>query len=236
MTRAEPGGRWPAAAVAAVVVLSVLTPAAGCSGPPPRPPPSRSSAARPLDAAQRARFEASRRPDRIVLALDLHPGAVVADVGAGDGVLTTYLARAVTPGGHVVATDIDPGALAAVRARAAAAGPATGAAVTARRVTPGAPGLEPDRYDAILLARVDQYLPDRALWLRAAAPALRPGGRLVIANRLHHRAAALAAARAAGFQLRREDPAAAPGCFIAVFTRPDPARARAALQADVGAR
>ena len=220
MTVAATGRRGRAAALAGLAAVAaaslVLAEGAGCSGPPPR----RSSAAvRPLDAAQRAAFEASRRPDRIARALGLHPGAVVADVGAGDGLLTSYLARAVTPGGQVVATDIDPAALAAVRARAAQAGPSIGAAVTTRRVAPDAPGLEPDRYDAMLLARVDQYLPDRVAWLRAAARALRPGGRLVIANRLHHRAAALAAARAAGFRLLAEDASAAPGCFIASFTR-----------------
>ncbi len=44
----------------------------------------------------------------MIRALALHPGMVVADVGAGTGLLTAHLARAVSPGGRVVATDIDP--------------------------------------------------------------------------------------------------------------------------------
>src|SRR5262245_25394721 len=58
-------------------------------------------------AREQARFDAERRPDKVVEALGIKPGSRVADVGAGSGLLTVHLARAVAPNGKVVATDVD---------------------------------------------------------------------------------------------------------------------------------
>ncbi len=52
---------------------------------------------------------------RIVAAAELTPGAVVLEVGAGMGVLTVALARAVGPGGRVVAVEIERDVLAILR-------------------------------------------------------------------------------------------------------------------------
>ena len=60
-------------------------------------------------AKEQARFDAERHPEKIVEALGIAPGARVADIGAGSGLLTVHLARAVAPNGKVVATDIDGG-------------------------------------------------------------------------------------------------------------------------------
>jgi predicted methyltransferase len=58
-------------------------------------------------------YEQYRQPQTILAGLELAPGQRVADVGAGRGFLTTRIAAAVGPRGHVVATDIDAAALAA---------------------------------------------------------------------------------------------------------------------------
>ena len=58
-----------------------------------------------LDAANRV---ASLRIDEIVPRLQLKPGDVVADLGAGTGYFTRRLARAVGPSGRVYAVDIQP--------------------------------------------------------------------------------------------------------------------------------
>jgi ubiquinone/menaquinone biosynthesis C-methylase UbiE len=50
-----------------------------------------------------------RKPDRVVDALALKPGARVADVGAGDGYFTFRLADAVGPDGHVYAVEVTDG-------------------------------------------------------------------------------------------------------------------------------
>src|SRR3990170_4590508 len=44
---------------------------------------------------------------RLIDVLQLHAGAVVADVGAGSGLLTVPVARAVGPTGRVYATDVN---------------------------------------------------------------------------------------------------------------------------------
>jgi precorrin-6B methylase 2 len=165
--------------------------------------------------AQQDRFDRERRPELVVAALGLAPGAVVADIGAGSGLMTVHLARAVGDRGRVIATDIDGAVLDMLGTRIDAAG--LGARIERRVVAPDQPGLEPGSCDAILLAQVDHYLGDRVRWLRAAAPALRPGGRIVITNRLHHRQAALDAADRAGLR-RSSESTDAPGQFIAVFT------------------
>jgi len=144
-------------------------------------------------------YDRYRRPDRIVAALDLAWGMRVADVGAGDGYLSFRLEAAVGPRGRVVATDIDPAALATLARRA----PAT-SRVEVRLVVPADPGLEAGGYDRILLAQVDHLLGDRPAYLRRLAVALAAGGRIVVVNRLTHRARLLAAVAPAGLRVVRE--------------------------------
>ena len=169
---------------------------------------------KPEDGDDQTRFDRERQPEMIIRALGLRPGMVVADVGAGTGLLTAHLAKAVSPGGKVVATDIDAAVLDYLTSRMAAGGYAH--VVEARVVDPAKPGLEPNTYDAINLAQVDHYFDDRVTWLREAAPALKPGGKIAISNRQVHRNAAVAAAEAAGFRLVTEV-ADIPGQFVAVF-------------------
>jgi len=176
-------------------------------------PTSRPSTATDLGDDQ-TRFDRERQPKVIVGALGLHPGMVVADVGAGTGLLTAHLARAVSPGGHVVATDVDAAVIDYLNTRMAASGYQH--VVEARVVAADEPGLEPGRFDVINLAQVDHYFDDRVAWLKKAVPALKPGGRLAISNRQVHRNAALAAAAAAGLRLVSET-GDIPGQFVAVF-------------------
>jgi ubiquinone/menaquinone biosynthesis C-methylase UbiE len=153
-------------------------------------------------AREQARFDQERRPDKVVEALKIGPGSRVADVGAGSGLLTVHLARAVAPNGKVVATDIDGAVLDKLKARLETAGLAE--VVEPRVVGPDTPGLEDGQYDAILLAEVDHYFSDPVEWLRAAARALKPTGRIVISNRVHRRAKSMAAAQKAGLVLETE--------------------------------
>jgi ubiquinone/menaquinone biosynthesis C-methylase UbiE len=161
--------------------------------------------ARPSDTArEQARFDQDRRPDKVVEALGIGPGSKVADIGAGSGLLTVHLARAVRPSGRVIATDIDGAVLDLLQSRLVNAGLAEH------------PGLEPGAYDAILLAEVDHYFADEVSWLREATKALKPAGRIVISNRIHHRPRSMAAAQRAGLKLKSES-TPVPTHFIAVF-------------------
>src|ERR1700747_3233387 len=59
--------------------------------------------------------------DRLVAMLQIKPGMVVADVGAGSGWMTVIMAGLVGPKGHVFATEIDPRELGKIRSAVAAA-------------------------------------------------------------------------------------------------------------------
>ncbi len=168
-------------------------------------------------AREQARFDSERKPEKVIEALGIKPGSRVADVGAGTGLLTVHLARAVAPNGSVVATDIDGAVLELLQSRLAAVGLAE---IVERRVVGSeTPGLEAGAYDAILLAEVDHYFTDEVGWLAAATSALKPGGRIVISNRIHHRTKSMAAAQKAGLVLQSES-TPVPTHFIAVFTAP----------------
>lgn len=167
---------------------------------------------------EQARFDSERHPEKVVEALGIKPGSKVADVGAGSGLLTVHLARAVKPNGKVVATDIDEGVLELMQARLQNAGLAE--YVERKVVAADTPGLEKGEYDAILLAEVDHYFSDPVTWLKTAAESLKPGGRIVISNRIHHRAKSIAAATKAGLKTVSES-TPVPTHFIAVFVVPE---------------
>lgn len=138
----------------------------------------------PVDlAAYLARLESPERaawqkPDELVAALRLRPGAVAADVGAGPGYFTLRLARAVGPGGTVYGLDVDPRMTDLLAERARAAGLANVVAVLA----PGGDGLPPQACDLILLVNAFHHFPDGAGYLARLAGALRPGGRLALVD------------------------------------------------------
>jgi len=167
---------------------------------------------------EQARFDAERRPEKVVEALGIKPGSKVADVGAGSGLLTVHLARAVRPNGKVVATDIDEGVLELMQQRLQNAGLAE--YVERKVVAADTPGLEKGEYDAILLAEVDHYFSDPVMWLKTAAESLKPGGRIVISNRIHHRTKSISAATKAGLKTIIEA-TPVPTHFIAVFVVPE---------------
>lgn len=180
------------------------------------PPSNGSGTNKPVDVTKdQARFDAERKPEKVVAALKIGPGSRVADVGAGSGLLTVHLARAVAPNGKVVATDVDGAVLENLLApRMQAAG--LGDIVERRVVEADRPGLEDGMYDAILLAEVDHYFQEPVQWLKTAAKALKPTGRIVISNRVHHRSKSMASAKAAGLTLEAES-TPVPTHFIASF-------------------
>ena len=191
------------------LLLVVVATALGCGSKDVEPATNGSNAAR-----EEAQFDAERRPDLIVTALGVKPGSRVADIGAGSGLLTVHLARAVAPNGKVIATDMNKEVLGMLERRLTRAGLAN--VVEGRAVDPDKPGLEAGQYDAILLSEVDHFFTDPVQWLKDVEPALKPGGRIVIANRIHHRAQAMDAAQKAGLVLQSET-SPVPTNYIAVF-------------------
>jgi ubiquinone/menaquinone biosynthesis C-methylase UbiE len=128
-----------------------------------------------LDAPDRVK---SMKIDEVVAALDVRPGAIVADVGAGSGLLSGPLAIATGTKGVLYAVDIDKGLLAHVAERAA------DQRITNIRTVLGEftdPKL-PEKVDLAFMNDVLHHIADRATYLRNLASYLKPGGRIAIVD------------------------------------------------------
>lgn len=116
-------------------------------------------------------------PGDVVARLELAPGAVVADVGAGTGYFALPIATAVAPGGRVFAVDLQPEMLERLRERLAPDAAVTLAQGDAARTT-----LEPASVDVAFLANVWHELDDPAAVLAEMQRIVRPGGRIAIVD------------------------------------------------------
>lgn len=115
-----------------------------------------------------------QRPDRVVRALGLERGDVVAEVGAGPGYFTARLARAVGPSGRVYALDPEPRALDVLRRRLDGVGNVT--PVLNRDDDPMLPARS---CDVVVIVNVYHHFDDGPDFLRRVARCLKRGGRLV---------------------------------------------------------
>ncbi|HZY03549.1 MAG TPA: methyltransferase domain-containing protein [Anaeromyxobacteraceae bacterium] len=120
-------------------------------------------------------------------------GMTALEPGPGVGYFTLELARLVGAGGRVVAVDVQPRMLASLRHRAERAGLAARIETRlARSDSLGVEGLA-GRVDFVLAFAVVHELPDAGRFFAEARRALRPGGRLFLAEpSLHVRAAEFA--------------------------------------------
>jgi ubiquinone/menaquinone biosynthesis C-methylase UbiE len=144
-------------------------------------------------------------PERLIGRLDLAPGMRVLDAGCGPGRLTIPLARAVGPGGEVVALDGQRQMLEKLGRRLEAEGIRN---VRLVRVVLGEGALGEGEFDRILLAMVLGEARDRRAAARELYAALRPGGVLSVTEIFgdpdHRRPATIQReAEAAGFRLAR---------------------------------
>lgn len=115
----------------------------------------------------------------IVEALQLEPGSVVADVGAGDGEWAVQLARHVGEQGHVWATEVDQDEVEEIEDRV------LGAFLNNVTVVLGdvsTSGLPPGCCDAILLRLVYHHFTKPQEMRASLRRAMRPGGLLAIVD------------------------------------------------------
>lgn len=116
-------------------------------------------------------------PSRVIDALQLKKGQVVADIGAGTGYFSTRLAKsAAAP--KVYAVDIEPSMVAHLTERAKGEGLPNMSAVLAGADTANLP--EP--VDVVLMVDTFHHIPNRAAYFTALKAKLKPGGRVAIVD------------------------------------------------------
>jgi ubiquinone/menaquinone biosynthesis C-methylase UbiE len=126
-----------------------------------------------LEREERGREE---RTDLLLAALDLKPGLVVADIGAGTGYLSRRLAPRVAPGGRVLAVDVQPEMIALLQAGARREGLAN---IEASLGAADDVKLAPGSVDLAIMVDVYHELAYPYEVLASIARALKPGGRVV---------------------------------------------------------
>lgn len=116
-------------------------------------------------------------PARVIEALSLTPGMVLAEIGSGDGSLTISLARHVGQQGRVLTTELGDDRLKALRAAVARAGLPQIQVVAAATASTN---LEAGCCDAIVMRDVYHHFDDPARMNLSLLESLRPRGRLAV--------------------------------------------------------
>jgi precorrin-6B methylase 2 len=125
---------------------------------------------------ERPEREKEEQPAILLKALDLKPGDVVADIGAGSGYFTFRIAASVKPGGKVLAVDIQEEMLELIRKRMQKEKVANIEPILGTEKKPNLPS---NAVDLILMVDVYHEFSFPFEMTTALVKALKPGGRLV---------------------------------------------------------
>lgn len=121
--------------------------------------------------------DAWQKPAELVAALRIPAGATVVDLGAGTGYLAPHLSRAVGADGSLLAVEVEPTLVDALRQRAERERLANLTPVLASLDNPRLPG---GAADLIVILDTYHHLDHRRRYLPQLARALRPGGRVAV--------------------------------------------------------
>lgn len=142
---------------------------------------ARQLAGRPADdwtaRLERPERIAGLKIDYIIASLGLKPGQNVADIGAGPGILSVPMAKAVGPGGKVYAVEIDKDYFPHITKRAEAEHVTNVVNVLGAFTDPKLPSRN---IDVALFHDVLHHIEDRAGYLKATAQYVKPNGRVAI--------------------------------------------------------
>lgn len=182
-----PAGAWAAGALYALLLAGLPGGAAACgAAEEPQHQHGRHDATmnHPFDDAERwskvfddPERAAWQKPAEVAAALEIEPGMVVADIGAGTGYFLEYLSREAGPRGMVLAIDTEADMVAHMGRRMSAAGVTNVVPVLA---LPGDPFLPRGRIDRILIVDTYHHIDDRLAYFGRLRDTLTPGGRLAI--------------------------------------------------------
>jgi predicted methyltransferase len=123
--------------------------------------------------------DAWQKPAEVTALLQITAGMKVADIGAGTGYFEPHLARAVGPGGQVLALDVEDTMVRYMEARMAREGLSN---VKAVKVPFDDPGLKPGSVDRILIVDTWHHIPGREAYSAKLNEALTPGGLVAIVD------------------------------------------------------
>jgi len=182
-----------------------------------------------LEGPQRV---ATQKIDEVLSKLSLKPGMVVADIGAGSGLFSRPLAKAVTPTGKVYAVDIQQDLLDHINQRDKEENIGNIKTVLGEFDDPKLPAKD---VDLAFINDVLHHIQHRAVYLKALGTYIKPTGRIAIIemnkddpNTPHKNQPELLVSRAeieqwmsdAGFKLVQEHPDLFPGTkWFLVFSR-----------------
>jgi predicted methyltransferase len=137
------------------------------------------------DPAERARTwndpvrDKWQHPEEIVAALDLKPGATVADIGAGTGYMVAPLSKGVGARGTIIAIDASAEMVEYLTDRKDDLGPAT---IVPRKVGPDDPELQAASVDGVLTLDTWHHVNEREAYARKVYEGLKRGGRFVVVD------------------------------------------------------
>ena len=118
-----------------------------------------------------------QKTDEVLRLMNVKPGQVIVDIGAGSGYFTRRFATIVSPTGRAIGVEIDADA---VRAMSADARRLNLANYEARLVSSDDPLLASRSVDLVFLCDAYHHINDRVAYFTRVRQALKPGGRLVV--------------------------------------------------------
>jgi ubiquinone/menaquinone biosynthesis C-methylase UbiE len=116
---------------------------------------------------------------RVVDEIGLEAGDVVAEIGAGTGIFSVQLARAVLPGGRVLAVEVDEGFLPMIASKARQGNVDNVQPVLGQFEDPKLPRGD---VDVAFFHDVLHHVADRGPYLQRTASYLAPGGRIAVVD------------------------------------------------------
>ena len=125
---------------------------------------------------ERAKWQ---KPAEVVQAMDLKPGDVVADIGAGTGYFTRLFAMAVAPEGRAIGLDIEDSMVNYMKEDAIKLGLKN---YEAKVVPTDNAGLAQNSVDVVFLSNTYHHISNRVDYFKAAAKGLKENGRVVIVD------------------------------------------------------